>query len=154
MIGRLATRSMASACSAFSRSVGSEYGGVATSSASAPACDRGLRVFDRFLGAQRAGAGDKRDAAPDPLIDEFHQRQTLFHGLRVVLAGGAGGNQAVHAGVDQKIDDFGQPIVIDRKVVVIRGDHGRVNAFKFHLGFLFQALAVCSSNASGSGLTK
>lgn|GEM_PF-6371274 len=94
--------------------------------------NRGLCVLDRFLGPQRTGSDDVAAALLDTTFNKLHQLKTFRHRLRIVFAGSAGRDNAVHSGVDQKFHDFGEALIVDTVIIPVRRYHRGINAFKFH----------------------
>ncbi len=94
--------------------------------------DRAPGILERILGTNRTGTDDVTGAPLYPLLDKLHQVKAFLHALRVVFTGGACRNNAVYPGFDKKIDGFGEPFVVDTKVLPIRRNHRGINTFKFH----------------------
>ncbi len=87
-------------------------------------------VVHRVFGAGGPRADDQRQASANHLTGVFHQRFTLFLALRVIFARGATNDDAVNAGLDQRLQHLGKACKINAAIGCVRGNCRGVDTFK------------------------
>ena len=89
-----------------------------------------VRELDGGLGGGLSDARDDGLAAGDVLAAHLDDFLLLLQGHGVVLAGAAGDQQAVHAALDDVVDDLLEGLKVNALILPEGGDNGDIHAFR------------------------